>query len=60
MRTTMLGAAVVALGVLAGATARADEGFGWTYEGYKFLDEAAAKAKKEERRLLVGLSGGDT
>ena len=32
----------------------------WTHEGYKSLVEAAATAKKNERRLLVGLSGGDT
>jgi len=32
----------------------------WTVEGYPELAVLAAKAKQEKRRLLIGLSGGDT
>ncbi|MCZ6788035.1 MAG: hypothetical protein O7E54_12815 [Planctomycetota bacterium] len=40
--------------------ARADEEFEWDREGYAELLEAAAEARKDGRRILVGLCGSPT
>ncbi len=40
--------------------ARADEDFEWDREGYAELFEAAAEARKDGRRILVGLCGSPT
>ena len=53
-------AALVACAALATGDAQERHAVRWTHEGYKSLVEASAVAKKNERRLLVGLSGGDT
>ena len=56
--------AVIAILVLAGISAWAVAGppkqLTWDFEGYPAVVAAASKAKLEKRRLLLGLSGGDT
>ena len=50
----------VALGVLGVARAQEEQELTWDHEGYYQVVEAAAAAKKNEKRLLIGLSGSDT
>jgi hypothetical protein len=42
------------------ASARGEERLLWQLEGYPRLFEAAARARKEGKRLLLGLSGSPT
>jgi hypothetical protein len=60
-RVLVLAAACVLLTLRARADrARADEEFEWDREGYAELLDAAAEARKDGRRILVGLCGSPT
>ncbi len=55
--------ALIVLLSLTSATSQAQElapKLGWDYEGFSSLSTAAAAARKAKKRLLVGLSGGNT
>lgn len=59
MRTWATAGSVILL-TLGGALADEPESLHWSHEGYASVFKAAAVAKKEQRRILVGLSGSGT
>ena len=56
----MRGLAIAAACLLLSATGRAEEELEWAHEGYAELLDAAVEAKKDNRRLLIGLCGSPT
>lgn len=62
MRKALAALAILGLLPLAGgiAAGKPPVTFGWQKQGFAALVPAAAQARSESRRLLLGLSGGET